>query len=324
MTSAELSEINNLVSKASSVLVILSSSADFDQQLAAASLYLQLKEREQDLQVEFLSPSKIDNHTIAGFDKLKTEMGKNNLVISFDYDEQAVGNVSYNIDEQNKKFYLAIKPKKGQEPLSTESVDFEYVGADADVIFLVGVEDLESLEQLYFGYESLYQKAAVVDISSNALDIAQFYQSPNDFCCTSEAVLAMLEEWGARLSPDQATNLYAGIQYGSDNFVSLQASAQTFEWLADLLKAGARRSGRAFQKAGKLPVKSGIIASPQTDHAKPKKSRQEIFKISDKSDQDDDKQDVGKRTDSKQDDGKLDESPSKSNKRVDRPSGLRR
>lgn len=283
MTSAELSEVKNLIKRANSVLVVLDAESDFDQQLAAASLFLYLKNLEQELTVNLVSPQSINNHTISGLNELKTEMGKNNLVISFDYEESAVGNVSYNIDEQARKFYLTIKPKKGQEPLSQDSVEFDYVGADADLVFLVGVKDLENLKQLYFGYEELYEQAALVDISSHALKQAQFYQSPNEFCCTSEAVLAMLEEWGVDLSSEQATNLYAGIQYSSDNFVSLQTSAQTFERLARLLRAGARRSGRTLQRVKQQVAssKSGVKLAKKSSVKKKDengKKEQQVFK----------------------------------------------
>lgn len=248
MNLSQISEVKNLVERASSALIILSPKADFDQQLAASSLYLYLKNMYSQARFELLSPKKVSNNTIAGLDQLKTKMGKKNLLVSFDYDESAVGKVSYHIDEDNKKFYLTIKPKKGQKPLDKESVKLDYVGSEADLIFFVGVSSYEELDHLYYGYEDLYENTTNVCISETELTQVGYYHNPTDFSSYSEAVYAILENWNGGLDSTTATNLLAGIQYHTDNFVSLEADADTFERVAKLIRAGARRTGKSFKK----------------------------------------------------------------------------
>ena len=255
MNPSEVSDLKKLVGQSSSVMIVLGPGVNFDQQLAASSLYLYLKNIYGEINFELLAPKKINNSTIAGLDQLKTKMGKKNLMISFDYDEESVGKVSYHIDEDNKKFYLTVKPKKGQKPLDKESVTLDYVGSEADIVFLVGVANYEDLGQIYFGYEDLYQDAVVVNISDSRLSQINYHQNPEDFSSSCEAVYAILEEWNGEVDSTIATNLLAGIQYQTDNFVSLEADATTFERVAQLIRAGARRTGKGFKKGSKKPSK---------------------------------------------------------------------
>ncbi len=244
MNPQDISPSANYLQQSEVVLVILPDQPTFDQQLAAASLNLSLLDGGKRSQL--LGVNKMVNPTIAGLDYLKTEIGANNLVIGFDYDAQAVDNVSYHLDEDSNKFYLTIKPQKGHNPLNKDSLQVDYAGADADLIILLGIANLDELDQLYLGYEELYQSTNIVTISdnlpsfqSNHLDVLGF----SSFC---EATYKLLEKAKLTPSTEAATNLLAGIQYQTNNFVDLKADANTFEAVAGLLRLGARRKAGAF------------------------------------------------------------------------------
>jgi hypothetical protein len=235
----KLTQLNNLLDQAQSVLVILDAEAKFDQKVSAASLFLSLKEKGK--KVELLSPEPIANGTIYGLDSLKTRMGNKNLLVSFDYDEKSVSKVSYHIDEENQKFYLTIKPKTGEESLDPETVEFEKTGTDADLIFFMGVKRLEDLGQLYYGYEQAYRDAAKIAVSQDQTEFADITLNINEFSCFSEAVTRIIQAANLGLSTAIATNLFAGINYETNQFSSLSADAKTFEAAADLIRAGAKR-----------------------------------------------------------------------------------
>mgnify|MGYP006281363085 CR=1 FL=1 len=235
----KLKQLQKLIDQANSILVILDSEAEFDHKVSAASLFLSLKEKGK--KVEFLSPKALTNHTIIGFNQLKTDIGNRSLLISFDYDEQAVAKVSYHIDEQDQKFFLNITPKEGHEPLDQETVVFEKAGSDADLIFLIGVESLEELEQLYYGYEELYQQATTVVLNESGSRYGGINLNSQDYSCVSEAVVSLIEGAGIGISSSAATNLFAGLNYSTDSFSDPDTTAYTFEAAAKLLRAGARR-----------------------------------------------------------------------------------
>lgn len=247
MSSSNITPLANYLQQSNVVLVILPKKPTFDQQLAAASLHLSLIEGEKKSQL--LAVNNLVNPTIAGLDALKTEVGANNLVIGFEYDAQAVDNVSYHLDEESNKFYLTIKPQKGHNPLDKDSLQIEYAGADADTIVVYGVEDLEELEQLFLGYEELYQGANIISIGESNPSFQASYLNTGEFSSYCEATFELLQKVSLTVSAEMATNLLAGIQYQTDNYIDLKADANTFEAVAALLRLGARRKAGAFSSS---------------------------------------------------------------------------
>jgi hypothetical protein len=249
MSVINFSTIKNYLEQADSALIVLGNNSGFDQQLAAASLFLALNQQKK--KTALVAPEKVSNPTIVGLEELKNDIGCNDLVISFDYVETAVNNVSYHLDKENKKFYLTIKPRKGEEPLKKETVEMDYVGAEADVVILIGVNRLEDLGQLYYGYEEFYRKTNLISLSNHQ----PVYKSLNfnvsqasSFC---EAIFQLFKDVGYKFNNEIATNLLAGIQYETNNFVDISASAETFEAVAELLRAGARRKAGPFKRVEK-------------------------------------------------------------------------
>ncbi len=238
-----LNQAANNLRTSDKISIILKQDANFDQQLAAASLYLTLN---QDKKAFLYGVEKIENPTIAGLNQLKTNMGYQNLRISFEYIEAAVHNVSYHIDEKNNKFHLTIKPQAGHEPLPKETVNIEYAGSDADLIILFGIEKLDELQQLYFDYKDLYQDVELLSIADFQPDFSAHHLDSSAFSSQCEAVFYLLNSLDINLNSEAATNLLAGIQHETDNFIDASATADTFEAVAKLLRAGAQRKAGSF------------------------------------------------------------------------------
>lgn len=179
--------------------------------------------------------------SIKKLDDLKTEIGHQNLLVSFDYNEEAVDKVSYHIGEETNKFYLTIKPKKGYEPLKSDTVEFSYTGAEADLVILVGVSSLEELEQLYFGYEKLYQDSAVIAINEYQTSFGTVKYDLEESTSYSELVAVLMNETELVIDQESATQLLSGIEQESKGFRSPKTSADTFEVVAKLMRLGAVR-----------------------------------------------------------------------------------
>lgn len=239
-----LSEFSDKIQQSEIILIILNDSPSFDEQLAAASLYLALKQ--QNKKASLLGVKKIDNPTISGLNQLRTDVANKNLVISFDYKEAAVHNVSYHIDDKNNKFHLTIKPQPGHNPLNKDAVSVEYAGADSDLVFLFGVDNLDDLGQLYTGYENLYQEANLISISDLQPSFSASHLDSSVFSSHSEAVFHLLKNAGIDFNSEVATNLLAGIQHETNNFIDPSASADTFEAVANLIRSGAHRKSGSF------------------------------------------------------------------------------
>ncbi len=251
ISSQDLTSLKELLARSNSVLVILNAQPSYDQKLAAAGLFLSLKQAGK--KVGFFAPEQVYSTDIPGFDQLKNKLGKQNLLISFDYDKKKVDKVSYHIDEQHQKFYLSVKPQKGKKPLDASKVKFDYTGAEADLILTIGVKELEELDQLYFGYEDLYRNGALVTIDNFEPDWGAYNLDVSGYSCMSEALVVLIRGMGLELDAAAATNLLLGIQHQTNNFTALTASADTFETVAELIRSGARRS-KSGQEQPSTPV----------------------------------------------------------------------
>ncbi len=256
----QIEELKELLQRAQSVLVVLDSKVSFDQQVAGCSLYLALQKLGK--RVELVAADELNNKTILGTQDLKTSIGNRNLLISFDYDEHAVGKVSYHIDDQDNKFFLTIKPEAGFPSLDPETVKFEKTGSDSELIFLVGVDNLANLKQLYFGYESLYEDVPTIAINNHEMDYASLTLDFSSYSCASEGLYNVISNFEFELDSAIATNLFSAISHSTENFASLTASAYTFEVAAELIKAGARRS---------RPKRKNVVKGVVTSQSKSRK-----------------------------------------------------
>jgi len=256
-----LPEIKNILDKSQSILVMLVPNAKYDQAASCIAVYEALAQKYPQKEITLLSPEQITTPNLLGQENFKQKLGSKDLSVSFDYDEKAVDKVSYHIDEEKKKFYLIIKPQKGQKPLNTSQVSFDYTGAEADLIFLFGVHELGQLEHLYSNYESLYNQAALVTVHNFEPEIGNFKIDLSGKSSWSEAVLALIAGLELELTSAAATNLLLSIEEATNHLNSFTATADTFEVVAKLLRAGAKRQ----VKSAPQPV------APTTPVEKPKK-----------------------------------------------------
>lgn len=240
----QIESLKELLTTIQSVLVIVDSGATLDQWASACSLFLGLQQTGKE--TTFCSPRQPRRYgdLLAGMDQLRVELGNQNLVISFDYNPEKVDKVSYHIGEETNRFYLTIKPKKGTSPLDSSNVEYSYTGAEADLIFLVGVHELTALEHLYFGFEGMYQDSTVVTLHNFAPVIGNINLDVSGSSSMSEAVVELMQGLGVEISEQMATNLLIGIEDVTENLSSLSATAETFEAVASLMRQGARRVKR--------------------------------------------------------------------------------
>lgn len=259
----ELQRLAELLQPAQVIAVIVGKNAAFDQVAAATALAVTIKQMGKEATV--YAPKTLTKllgeeatSLIFGSHEWKTNLGKQNLVISFDYIESAVDKVSYAISQDNQKFYLTIKPQAGAAPLDPTTVEFAMAGTNADLLFLIGEHDLTNLDQLYYGYEEVYANTPLVTINSFVPDIGNVHFNTADFSSYSETVTMMLGGLQLPIESSAATNLYAGMIVATHSFSALSVQADTFEIAAELLRRGARRSQQLLQFA--VAANSEVVA----------------------------------------------------------------
>lgn len=274
----KISHLQNLLPAAKTIFVMLGPEPSLDQVAAATALYGMLRTQGKNVALLSPNPSKATQYELELANECKDVVGNKDLQISFEYNPEAVDKVSYHIDENSGRFCLIIKPQQGHQPLATDKVSFDYVGAEADLIFLIGVHDLESLEQLYFGYEQLYQDTTLVTIHTFEPSIGNIKIDTSSFSSVSEAVVMMCKTLEYSLGVPEASNLLYAIEQGTQSFQSFTATADTFELVAFLLRSGARRR-RVTAPAKLPPTKERDSIAITADPPVPKQSRKSSKKI---------------------------------------------
>lgn len=257
----ELARLSELIQPARSIAVLVSETATVDQVAAALALTQTLKSIGKDVSVYAPQLPQLPI-ALVGLTEIKTEFGKQNLIISFDYQESAVDKVSYAIGQDASKFFLTIRPKKGSAPLDPATVEFSYAGTDCELILLFGEHDLTNLQQLYFGYEEVYASTPIVTFNTFNPGIGAIAIDVSSYSSYSECMTLVLGGMQLELNSDAATNLYVGLAIETKAFTSPQTSAETFEVAAELLRRGARR-GHELQAALVTPFASNQASSTQ-------------------------------------------------------------
>ncbi|MFH1840705.1 MAG: hypothetical protein ABH807_00910 [Candidatus Shapirobacteria bacterium] len=229
--------IQEALTTAQTVLVTLPSQLTLDKVASALALYLSLRKIPQNVTIACEKAMTVEYSSLVGVDKVANKLGGRNLVVSFDYKEDSIEKVSYNIE--NDQFNLVIRPKEGMAPLATDKVKYRYAGGGADLVINVGGESLAELGKLYQDNKEALDKAKTVNLS---LGQAASY---------SEQVAEILSKLRLPVDEDIAGNLLAGLKDATNNFTAANLSANTFEAAAFCLRSGAelnkKKSGDGFE-----------------------------------------------------------------------------
>lgn len=241
MTAESLSTITSLLPNAQSICVFFPAKASPDVILSAVTFARGLQSIGKNVTIS--SPGLISDRfkQFAGVSEVSKELGNKNLDVSFPYTEDQVDKVSYHIDEETQTFHLVVQPKRGFKPMDSQQVTYTLTGADADLIFTFDVDKLEDLEQLYIGYEQLFEQTSVVSIHTYDTNFGTVKVNISGSASYGEVVAYILQQLEVPLDAEVATNLLTAIESATQTFRSLSVTAQTFEIAGRLLSLGARR-----------------------------------------------------------------------------------
>ena len=273
--SYDFTPVEEILSPAQSLTIVLPTDLNTDKVAAALALFLSLKKAGKQINIVCAAPMIVEYSSLVGIDKISQKMGGRNLMISFDYQEDSIEKVSYHIE--NNKFNLAIQPKEGYSPLSTEKIDYKYSGSQADVILAVGAVAWENLGNLYFENKAVFEESQVVnlDINSQNSQFAKVNLVNPQMSSLSELVTLMLSSLNLPIDEDIASNLLMGIKKATFDFSLNKSGPSTFEAVALCLRAGGRRpfhEARPEKKAdfrGAKPIEVPP-RKPSPDWYKPK------------------------------------------------------
>lgn len=281
----DLNQLKLTLDKAQSVMVVVPDNASADHFAAALGLYLGLLKLGKSASV--LSSNKPNQeYDLVGMESIKTSLDGRNLVISFPYDGGSIEKVSYT--EEVGRLNIVIEPTGKELKFSKEDVRFSNGGNNVDVIFTLGVSKLEDIGKLYTEQSALFGQikdslptggASIINIDNGQANTSfgQVNIVNPKLPTVSEIIVLILKNLNVVMDKDIATNLYRGLQLGTNDFSSERVSALTFEAAALTMRSGAGRSmvkaipqTEVQEQAKVAPVEPAKPATSANDWLKPK------------------------------------------------------
>jgi hypothetical protein len=206
---------------------------------AGLSLYLAIRDR-KDTSISCSTPMIVEFNRLVGVNKISSELGNKNMAIKFlGYNPRAVERVSAEVE--GNELNLVVIPKPGNPPPQKEQIQISYSGVSADTVILIGGTNTSHFPQIegkdLAGAKILHLGTRPISLGAGKEPIS--FARPGS--SVSEVVATLINESGFSLDPDIATNLLMGIEEGSREFKGPDVSAETFEVVARLMKAGGKR-----------------------------------------------------------------------------------
>ncbi len=246
VTPNQTSRIQSALATAQSIFIALPQNPSFDKVAAGLGLYLSLVKAKKSVEIGSPTEMRVEFSSLVGVDKIKNSFqgGKDSLVISFDYVEDAIEKVSYNIE--NNKFNLVVKPRIGHPPLDSEKVEYTYSGGKVDLIFTIGANSLESLGSIYKGNREAFKESQIINLDNDPRnqEYGQLNLIDPRTASLSEKITGLIVQMRLPADSDIGSNLLSGIERATNRFSSSKVEASTFEAAAFCLKIGARREAK--------------------------------------------------------------------------------
>lgn len=242
MAVADIVQFQKTLPEVKSALVVLSQNPSFDAVAAGLAFSLALGKSSISAVVCGPTPMIVEFNRLVGVDKIREDLGDNNLVITFtDYPPDDIEKVTCGIEGDT--FTLVALPKPGCRAPRKDQVNLSFSGVGADLVVVVGVNYPDGLGK-FAQKKDIFEKGNLALLGNSPLSgwrssIELIDPSAGSI---SEVVFDVLEQSGLSIDEDIATNLFLGIEAGTRNFTSHQVKAETFEKVSKLLRRGAHRA----------------------------------------------------------------------------------
>jgi nanoRNase/pAp phosphatase (c-di-AMP/oligoRNAs hydrolase) len=235
---ANIQSLNQSLTEAKNILIIIAKNPTIDSVASGLALYLAFKKQNKPVSIVCPNPMTVAFNRLIGVDKITDKIGNKNIIISFPYDQ--VEKVSYNTEDN--KLNLVVEPKIGVG-LSEADAVFSSNGVSADVIFIIGATQLQELDNFYKGQEKLFSEKLTVNIDNHMSNTSfgKLNLVSGQAASLSEITYKLIVDLGLSMDQDICTNIYSGINDGSNKFQSPLVSANTFQAASMCLQNGAKK-----------------------------------------------------------------------------------
>ena len=241
----DIQRLREIFDRESSFAIVVGGDYTIDEMGASLALYLTLSSLGKDVSVISTKQPLVEVSNLVGIDRVKSgyESKNGDLVVSFPYQGDEIGKVSYTLEAGFLN--IIVKPKENALSFGEKDVLFRRSGEAPRVLIAVGVKRLSELSSI-FNIEAL-KDTTIINIDKAGAnegfgDIVMIGQSASS---VSEQVANVMLTLAYPIDPDVAQNLLSGIVFATGDFQSSMTSSLAFEMAGILLRSGAVREGMA-------------------------------------------------------------------------------
>lgn len=236
-------QIFRQLEKSKNVLIVFPADRDNDAIASALALFLFLKKIGVETEIAgFKNDDRSESlFFLPSYQEIKKQLDNlRRFIVSLDISQAKVNQIKYSVDADQLNFI--ISPKTGwfkPEDVSTRTGEFKY-----DLIFTVGVSDLEALGQLYDDNVEFFYKTTIINIDHQAAneEFGQINFVDLNAITTAEIIFYLLKNYKPEMiSEDIATCLLAGIIQRTKNFKTANLTPRVLLTTSELITLGARR-----------------------------------------------------------------------------------
>ncbi len=236
-------QIFRQLEKSKNILIVFPSDRNNDALASALALFIFLKKL--GLEVDIAGPMNESRGAqmsfLPGFQEIQKQLDNlRRFIVSLDISQAKVSQIKYSVEDNQLNFI--ISPKSGwfkPEDVTSKSGEFKY-----DLIFTIGLIDLEALGKTYDANVEFFYKTTIINIDHQAAneEFGQVNYVDLNAVSNGEILFYLLKNYKPEsLSEDVATCLLTGIIAQTKNFKTGNLTPRILLATSELLALGARR-----------------------------------------------------------------------------------
>lgn len=268
---SQITELRNLLPTAKSILITLPAGADIDKLAAGLSLFLTFEKQGKEVSIVCEDTLTVGQSHLFGIDHIQKNIPQSgiggNLTLTLEGVASSGGTIpaleklDWFAENNNLNMVFHVIPGQVFQP---SRIVPKYQGSGYNLIFVVGAANLDSLGSVYRQHAQNFSGVHVVNIDSqNNSQFGQTNVVDNNASSVCEVIAQVLTDLGINTDADTATNLLAGIFTATGNLTSQKVNADTFQIVANCLKAGGKKPSQAQQAPTQPAISNLIQPSPE-------------------------------------------------------------
>lgn len=265
----QIAELQRLLSVSQNILVVLPQNSDVDNLAAGLALFLSLEQTGKEVAIASEGVIRVGHTNLFGVGQIQSTLpqtkGGNLAIILGGVVDPAIGKppalekLDWFAEGSDLKLVFLTLPGQKFEPTH---ITPRFEGGSWNVVFVVGATNLEELGSLYSTHQEVFSRIHLVNIDNQSTN-SQFGQTKivdPGASSLSEIIMQLLPALGLPVNGDISSNILNGIFAATADLGDNRVNAETYEVVAQALRAGGHRPGKEVS-VPPVPASESVIQS---------------------------------------------------------------